>query len=186
MKIFYVLMVTALCAIVLADASTIIFEAGPFAIITDKDIEIFELGDLKTWSTFGFEQISSRELIKDNYYELKIGTALAKDESGLMSKYPMLIMASEKPLSNTFLFTPSEVKEVTVGRINQINTTLYTGETSNDLTPYFVNYSSNGIYCTVYDPSTSETTITEFLKGFSIIRKADLGNYNLSSIWSES
>jgi hypothetical protein len=185
-KLFSVLMAIALCAIVLADASTIIFEAGPFAIIADKNIEIFELGDLETWSTFGFEPITSRELIKDNSYELKMGTTLAKDESGLMSKYPMIIELSEKPTNPVFLFTPIEVKEITVGRINQINTTLYTGRTSNDLTPYFINFTSNGIYCTVYDPNTSETTITDFLKGFSVIRKADLGNFNLSAIWSEN
>ena len=98
----------------------------------------------------------------------------------------MIIEISEKPLGSAYLFTPEAVKEVTVGKIKPLKTTLFTGKTTNDLTPYFVNFTSDEIYCIVYDPNTSETSMTDFLKGFSVIRKADLGKYDLSKLWSES
>lgn len=184
-RFFGLAIVALFCVLLPADASIIMFEAGPFAIIMDKDIEKTEIGDLELWPTFGFEPVASRELAKENYYNLKIGSVLADGESGLVSKYPMVVEISEKPIEDEFNFIPEAVKEITVGRIYPINTTLYTGK-YNGRTPHFVNFSTDGIYCTVYDPNTSETTITEFLNGFSVIRKEDLGKYNLSMIWSHS
>jgi|GEM_PF-2542826 len=173
-------------SIVIVEASTVIFEAGPFAVIMDKDMEIMDIGGAEAWNTIGFEPIISRELVKDNYYNIKIGTVLAKGESGLVSEYPTVIEISEKPIDDTFLFTPEAVKEITVGQLNPVKTTLFTGKTANDLTPYFVNFTLDEIYCTVYEPNSSETSMTDFLKAFSVIRKKDLGKYDLSKLWSES
>lgn len=173
-------------AAIAVDASTVIFEAGPFAIIMDKDMEIMEIGGAEMWNTIGFEPITSRELAKKNYYDLKIGSAIVDGEYGVVGKYPMIVEVSDEPIDDMLLFTPESVRNITMGKINPINTTLYTGTTSNELTPYFVNFTSDGIYCTVYDPNTSESTITEFLTGFSVIRKADLEKYDLSKLWSES
>ena len=170
----------------MVNASTVMFEAGPFAIIMDKDLEIIELTGSDAWTMIGFDPVTSRELIKDNYYSLKVGTVLADGETGLVSRVPMFIEISEKPIDDMYLFVPEEVKNITVGKINPINTTLFTGKPTNGLTPYLVDFASEGIYCVVYDPDTSETSMEDFLKGFSVIRKVDLGKYDLSKLWSES
>lgn len=180
----------AICAFTTSvNAGTVLLEAGPFAIIMDEEMEIYDFGDLESWKLIGFEPITSRELIKDNYYNLKIGSVLVDDEAGLVSKYPTSVEISETPSGSFFLFTPTPVKEVTVGKLRPINTTLYTGNfttlSGTQMTPYFVNFSANGIYCTVYEPNTHERSMIEFLENFDVIWKEDLGTYELAKLWSE-
>lgn len=187
-KMWWVL--CAICAFTTSvNAGTVLLEAGPFAIIMDEDMEIREIGDTDLWNLIGFERITSRELIKDNYYNLKMGSVLVDGEVGLVSKYPAWIEISESPSSSVFLFTPIPVKEVTVGRLRPINTTLYTGNfttlSGTQMTPFFVNFSADGIYCTVYKPNTYERSMIEFLENFDVIWKEDLGTYDLAKLWSE-
>ncbi len=180
----------AICAFTTSvNAGTVLFEAGPFAIIMDEDMEIGEIGGADLWSLVGFEPITSRDLIKDNYYNLKIGSVLVDDEAGLVSKYPTSIEISEMPSGSVFLFTPTPVKEVTVGKLRPINTTLYTGNfttlSGTQMTPYFVNFSADDIYCIVYKPNSYERSMIEFLENFDVIWKEDLGTYDLAKLWSE-
>lgn len=188
MKRFSIVIAAVVCIFTVAtvDASTVVLEAGPFAIVLDEHLEEMDVGGIDLLKTFSFGSVSSRELIKGNYYNLEIGGIIAKGEYGSVSEYPTQIEVSEKPLGSMFLFTPEMVKEITVGKLRPVNTTLYTGNPDNDLTPYFVNYTVDGIYCIVYEPNTDEDSMTDFLKNFDVIRKADLGNYNLSKLWSES
>jgi hypothetical protein len=182
------ILTTLLCisTVMMADASTVMLEAGPFAIILDEYLESMKLGGMDLLNTFSFGSITSRELIKENYYNLKIGGVIAKGEYGSVSKYSTQIEVSQKPLGSMFLFTPEVAKEITVGKLRPVNTTLFTGRTENNLTPYFVNYTVDGIYCIVYNPNTDENSMTDYLKNFDVIPKTDLGKYNLSKLWSES
>lgn len=186
MKILSIVLAALMCIFTVAtvDASTVVLEAGPFAIILDEYLEETDAGGMDLLKTFSFGAVSSRELIKENYYNLEIGGVIAKGEYGSVSKYPTQIEVSEKPLGTMFLFTPEAVKEITVGKLRPINATLFTGKTENDFNPYFVNYTVDGIYCIVYTPNTGEDSMTEFLENFDVIRKTDLKNYDLSKLWS--
>ena len=182
----------------ISSASTVIFEAGPFIIILNETMEKSELGSLDILPVVWFDPagtlhtmpVKSREKLDDlleaNYYEFHISSLIGNvDDMGAVG-HPTTIMISDKPVEGVgkFAFTPRAVKEVTVGRLQPINTTLYTGEWVKQ-TPYFVNFTVNGIYCCVYNQNTGERTITDMLKGLDIIRKGDLRQYNLSKLWSE-
>ena len=178
--------IMVLCVILaiigVVNCSIVVFEAGPYAIILDEHLETMEIGDVTGWQVFGFEPITSRELIKSNYYSLRITSLLEKDNAGVIG-IPKFIEISEKPLEDIPLFVPKKVKEISVGRLRPINTTLWTGEI-NGKTPYFVNFMIDGFYCTVYDPDTYETSVTDFLKNLDIIKKEDLGKYT-SELWTK-
>jgi hypothetical protein len=183
------MLIIALCVILatisMVNGGIVIVEAGPYAIIMDQDIEINEAGGTNFWHVFGFEHVDSRELIRSNYYDLKMTGLFEKDETGFIS-VPKSIMFSEKPLGTIYFFTPKKVKNVTVGRLNPINTTLWSGTSWADSKkmPYLANFTIDGLYCEVYDPNTSESSITEFLKDLDIIKKDDIGKY-ASKLWSE-
>ncbi len=180
------LIILAMIIIATADASTVVLEAGPFAIVLDEHLESMDLAGADLLKTFSFEPVTSRELIKDNYYNLKIGSIIAENEYGSVSKYPTNIEISEKPLEPIYLFTPEAAKKITVGKIRPVNTTLFTGKFGDNLTPYFVNYTVDEIYCSIYTPNTDEDSMTEFLKNFDVIRKTDLEDYSISKLWSNS
>lgn len=90
-----------LATIGMASCNIVIIEAGPYAIAMGKDIEINEIGSTDYWTTFGFDPITSRDLIKSNYYDLNIGVfAKGTTASGTSE----IIRFSEKPLGTIFIF----------------------------------------------------------------------------------
>ncbi len=177
-----ILSLVLIAMIGMASGSTVIFEAGPYAIIMDKTMDIMDVSNTNFWpGVFGFEPIQSRDLVKSNYYELKFTGLLEKDSSGIIG-VPEFIEISEKPLEGGAVFTPKQVKDITVGRLRPVKTTLLTGEYSGK-TPYFVEFTVDGFYCRVYNPNTDESSMTDFLQKLDIIKKDDIGKY-AANLWS--
>jgi hypothetical protein len=187
------LILLALMAIIIPEAlaSVSVFEAGPFAIILNQNMEKTEiLSSVSTIPVLWFTPVTSklyakesRELIKENYYEFEISDAVLFPDATSIN-HPMTVFITEnlnRSLSD-FAFTGKPVKEISVGRLRLINTTLYSGDWM-EQTPHYVEFSIDGFKCLIYHQDISETSFIERLQNIDIIKKADLKNYT-SILWT--
>lgn len=189
MKSLFILL--ALCMLAsLGAASLTMYEAGKVVICVDDDLEVAdpEWSMFETYPSVYFEPIDSREQVQDNFYKLHLNKIMLMevgDVTDAMIDKPTSIMISDKPLvgSDLFSFEGQPVKNVTVGKLGLVNTTLYTGEWSSQ-TPHFVTFEGNGFYCCIYNQDISMVSFTEQLARIDVLAKTDLPTY-LSRLWHE-
>jgi hypothetical protein len=166
-------------------ASLAMYEAGKAVVCIDDKFEKGEVF-LDTYPTLYFEPVTSREQVSSNEYTLiinKIGIMGSSDFSIIYK--PIQVMISDSPfdLAAIFMFTPIPVKTVSVGKLGQINTTLYTGSWSNQ-TPHLVTFTEGNISCCIYDQDTTQSEMEDFLKRIDVLSKVDLPTL-LPLLWTE-
>jgi hypothetical protein len=173
--------------IIQATASLTIYEAGKVAICIDEKFEKTELGSMfDIYPTRYFEPVKSRDEVKNNEYTLVISkvTIVSPGDLGMVDK-PIRVMISDNPfdLNATFSFISLPVKNVQVGRLGQINTTLYNGSWS-EQTPHLVTFSEGNFSCCIYGQDIKQDDMEDFLSRIDVVDKSDLATY-LSSLWTE-
>jgi len=169
-------------------SSLAIYEAGNAAICIDHDFEKKDLAIslFDTYPTIYFEPISSREEVKNNEYNLIFTDIGILDNSDLakVSK-PIRIMISDLPfdLESLFVFELNPVKNITIGKLGLINTTLYNGSWQKQ-TPHLVAFEEGDFSCYIYGQDIDQDDMEEFLAHIDILSKEDLAA-NLPQLWTE-
>jgi hypothetical protein len=187
MKNLALLLVILSLSIVQATASLTTYEAGNAVICIDDKLEKNDLGNMfDIYPTRYFEPVTSREEVKNNEYTLVISkvTIVSPGDLGMIEK-PIRVMISDNPfdLNATFSFLPSPVKTVKIGRLGQINTTLYSGSWS-EQTPHLVAFTKGDFSCCIYGQDIDQDEIEDFLKRIDVVNKSDLATY-LPLLWTE-
>jgi hypothetical protein len=169
-------------------ASLAMYEAGKAVICIDDDFEMDDskLSLLEMYPTIYFEPISSREDVRNNNYNLiftDIGI-LSKSDFATVFK-PIRIMISDQPFDpvSTFTFKPTPAKNITVGKLGLVNTTLYSGSWEKQ-TPHFVTFTEGNFSCCIYGQDIDQEEMEDFLKRIDVVNKSDLAIY-LPSLWTE-
>ncbi len=173
-----------------ASATMAMYEAGKAVICIDED---FEKGDssislFDTYPTIYFEPISSREEVKNNEYNLIFTDIGIMDKSNLdvavVSK-PITIMISDLPLDpeSLFVFDINPVKNIKIGKLGLVNTTLYNGSWQ-EQTPHLVAFAEGNFSCCIYGQDIRQKDMEDFLARIDIISK-DALSANLPKLWTE-
>jgi len=163
--------------------STAIFEAGPFAIITNQGMQKSDLYGIDTIPTFWFDPVTVRELVQENYYKFEISDVVSIGGE-LSINTPLIIYITENlnATLNDFAFTNKAIKEISIGRIRTINTTLYSGDVDG-VEPHYVEFFVDGFKCLIYTPDSFESYFIERVQNIDIIRKDDFKNY-VDKLWT--
>jgi len=166
-------------------ANLVMFEAGNAVICIDDELEKKELGDtINFYPSIYFDPVT-REHAKKNEYTLSINeiTITSPEHLGVVS-IPIRVMISNMPFDlGIFTFSPTPVKNVVVGKLGRINTTLYNGSLE-DQTPYLVTFTDGNLSCCIYDQDGTQKDMEDFLKRIDIISKEELPS-KLPLLWTE-
>lgn len=186
MKALVVCCIAILFLAAQGSATLAMYEAGKAVICIEDDFEKNDLLTfLDTYPTIYFEPITSREEVKNNEYNLTFTdiSILSNDMSAVAK--PTKIMISDKPfdLTSVFAFESEPVKNISIGRLGVVNTTLYKGSWL-EQTPHVVAFTVGNFSCCIYNQDIRQDEMEDLLGRIDIVRKEDLAAY-LPRLWAE-
>jgi hypothetical protein len=94
-------------------------------------------------------------------------------------------MISDKPFDLDFYFTfkPEPVKNMSIGRLDLVNTTLYKGSWE-EQTPHLAAFTMGNFSCCIYNQDITQDKMEDLLGRIDIVGKEDIATY-LPLLWTE-
>jgi hypothetical protein len=187
MKMVSICCIALLLLTVHGSATLAMYEAGKAVICIDDDFEKNEIGSMVDYyPTLYFEPANSREEVRNNEYTfVKTDVSIMTPGDLAIVTKPIRVMISDDAIdiNESFTFVPNPVKNISIGKLGLINTTLYAGSWE-DQTPHLVAFTEGNFSCCIYGQDIKQDEIEDFLSKIDVISKEDLADY-LPKLWTE-